>query len=231
MAEQREGRHTETWGRSHRNVLTETDVTLKGQRGSTNTEALSKNSSSASQPITRQEVKTQLWNCPKGPERDLQKDRAWTSSLAAHIPHCSPPHPPPGTPAHPGLTPAALWRLREGLQVELEGLLQEEEIRVRTWDQNMISSIQLDCLALYNEVLPEFGSEAAYAGLDFPFQGTGIMKQDTYEEAKEALKSYFENTTVRCDFSEVDKCFCQAAAELDLILQKYLGDAVAEVCE
>ncbi|XP_069054508.1 uncharacterized protein [Lepisosteus oculatus] len=204
MAEQREGRHTETWGRSHRN---------------------------ASQPITRQEVKTQLWNCPKGPERDLQKDRAWTSSLAAHIPHCSPPHPPPGTPAHPGLTPAALWRLREGLQVELEGLLQEEEIRVRTWDQNMISSIQLDCLALYNEVLPEFGSEAAYAGLDFPFQGTGIMKQDTYEEAKEALKSYFENTTVRCDFSEVDKCFCQAAAELDLILQKYLGDAVAEVCE
>ncbi|XP_069054131.1 uncharacterized protein [Lepisosteus oculatus] len=158
MAEQREGCHTETWGRSHRN---------------------------ASQPITRQETETQLWNCPKGPERDLQKDRAWTSSLAAHIPHCSPPHtpphPPPGTPAHPGLTPAALWRLREGLQVELEGLLQEEEIRVRTWAQNMISSIQLDCLALYNEVLPDFESEGAYAGL-----GTGIMKQDNYEEVRGA---------------------------------------------
>ncbi|XP_069054477.1 uncharacterized protein [Lepisosteus oculatus] len=199
MAEQREGCHTETWGRSHRN---------------------------ASQPITRQETETQLWNYPKVPERDLQKDRAWTSSLAAHIPHCSPSHTPPGTPAHPGLTPVALWRLREGLQVELEGLLQEEEIRVRTWAQNMISSIQLDCLALYNEVLPDFESEGAYAGL-----GTGIMKQDNYEEVKEALKSYFENTMARCDLSEVDKCFRQAAAELDLILQKYLGDVVAEVCE
>ncbi|XP_069054005.1 uncharacterized protein [Lepisosteus oculatus] len=203
MAEQRQGCHTETWGRSHRN---------------------------ASQPITRQETETQLWNYAKGPERDLQKDRAWTSSLAAHIPHCSPPHtpphPPPGTPAHPGLTPAALWRLREGLQVELEGLLQEEEIRVRTWAQNMISSIQLDCLALYNELLPDFESEGAYAGL-----GTGIMKQDNYEEVKEALKSYFENTVARCDLSEVNKCFRQAAAELDLILQKYLGDVVAEVCE
>ncbi|XP_069054004.1 uncharacterized protein [Lepisosteus oculatus] len=230
MAEQRQGCHTETWGRSHRNVLTEVDVTLKGWRGATDTEALSKDSSSASQPITRQETETQLWNYAKGPERDLQKDRAWTSSLAAHIPHCSPPHtpphPPPGTPAHPGLTPAALWRLREGLQVELEGLLQEEEIRVRTWAQNMISSIQLDCLALYNELLPDFESEGAYAGL-----GTGIMKQDNYEEVKEALKSYFENTVARCDLSEVNKCFRQAAAELDLILQKYLGDVVAEVCE
>ncbi|XP_069054328.1 uncharacterized protein [Lepisosteus oculatus] len=208
MAEQREGCHTETWGRSHRNVLTEVDVTLKGRRGATYTEALSKDSSSASQPITRQETETQLWNYPKGPERDLQKDRAWTSSLAAHIPHCSPPHPP------------------LGLQVELEGLLQEEEIRVRTWAQNMISSIQLDCLALYNELLPDFESEGAYAGL-----GTGIMKQDNYEEVKEALKSYFENTMARCDLSEVDKCFRQAAADLDLILQKYLGDVVAEVCE
>ncbi|XP_069054485.1 uncharacterized protein [Lepisosteus oculatus] len=74
------------------------------------------------------------------------------------------------------------------------------------------------------DILPD--SPSPYSQ-DFPFQSAGIMKQDDY---KETLKSYFENTKVRCGFSEVDKCFNQVAAnvDVDLILQKYLGEAVAE---
>ncbi|XP_069054280.1 plectin-like [Lepisosteus oculatus] len=242
LARLRVGSCTEAWGRSQRNVSTETGVTLKGRRGATNAEAVSQDSSrihqetiadcrrerdqtppasrprqprAASQPTARQEPETQPVDRPKGPERDLQRDRARTSSLDTPVRPRVPPRTPPG----PSTAQTALWRLREGVRVEMEGLLQAEEGQVRTWAQNAMSSVQLDCLELYDEVLAEFGSEGS---------GAGIMKQDDYEEAKETLKSYFENMKAQCDFSEVDECFRQAAAELDLILQKYLGDAVAE---